>query len=462
MIQSDPEPSPQAAITSVEAREVLDSRGRPTVEVEIVTSGGGRGRAIAPSGASTGSAEALELRDRGDARYDGDGVQTAVENVRQRIGPVLLGVAANEQGVVDALLCQLDESPQKSELGGNALVATSLAAAHAGAASLGVELYQHLHQQFCRHEQREQLEGPSQPMVPLPMVNMISGGLHAGGNLDFQDVLVMPVGAEDYASSLEWAVRIYRRLGELLGEAGFEGRLVGDEGGYGPRLPGNRAAVEMVLAAIEKAGLVPGKDVMIALDVAATHFHEEGTYRLRSEGDKLLSSDQMIDRLESWVDDYPIASIEDGLAEEDWEGWQQLTDRLGQRVQLVGDDLFATNPRRLQRGVVSAAANSVLIKVNQIGTLTETMETVSMARLAGFGTVVSARSGETEDTSIADLAVAVAADQIKIGSIVRSERLAKYNRLLRISEQIPGWSPGLTRAKNRQIKKEDNQNDVLL
>jgi enolase len=273
------------------------------------------------------------------------------------------------------------------------------------------------------------------------MINMISGGLHAGGNIDFQDVLVMPVGAPDYPSSLEWAVRIYRRLGELLGESGYEGRLVGDEGGYGPRLPGNRAAVEMVVLAIEKAGLVPGEQVWIALDVAATHFFEEGNYRLRSEGDRLLSSEQMVDLLESWVEDYPIASIEDGLAEEDWEGWQQLTDRLGRRVQLVGDDLFATNPVRLQRGVVLAVANSVLVKVNQIGTLTETMETVSMARLAGYSTVVSARSGETEDTTIADLAVAVAADQIKIGSIVRSERLAKYNRLLRISEQLPGWSP---------------------
>jgi enolase len=446
MSQSDPGPSTPAAIESVEAREVLDSRGRPTVEVAIRTQGGARGQAIAPSGASTGAAEAIELRDTGDDRYDGDGVRTAVENVRQRIGPALVGVAANEQADVDALLCQLDDSPRKSGLGGNALVATSLAAAHAGAASQGLELYQHLHQQFCQFEEKQQLKEPSQPVIPLPMVNMISGGLHAGGNLDFQDVMVMPVGAEDYPGALEWTVRIYRRLGELLGESGFEGRLVGDEGGYGPRLPGNRAAVEIVVAAIEKAGLVPGDQVMIALDVAATHFYEQGKYRLRSEGDKLLSSAEMIDRLESWVDDYPIASIEDGLAEEDWEGWQQLTDRLGQRVQLVGDDLFATNPSRLQRGVVLAAANSVLVKVNQIGTLTETMETVSMARLAGFGTVVSARSGETEDTSIADLAVAVAADQIKIGSIVRGERLAKYNRLLRISEQLPGWSPHITRG----------------
>ncbi len=441
MIQPDTEPSASGTIESVRAREVLDSRGRPTVEVTITTSGGQQGQAIAPSGASTGSAEAVELRDTGDDWYDGEGVRSAVENVCQTIGPALLGHSAENQAEVDALLCELDGSPQKSQLGGNALIATSLAAAHAGAASRAVPLYLHLYQQFCQFEEQQQLEGPARPVLPLPMINMISGGLHAGGNIEFQDVLVMPAGAPDFPSSLEWAVRIYRRLGALLDESGYEGRLVGDEGGYGPRLPGNRAAVEMVVAAIEKAGLVPGEQVWIALDVAATHFFEEGQYRLRSEGNKLLSSEQMIDRLESWVDDYPIASIEDGLAEEDWEGWQHLTDRLGQRVQLVGDDLFATNPMRLQRGVVSAAANSVLVKVNQIGTLTETMETVSMARLAGFSTVVSARSGETEDTTIADLAVAVAADQIKIGSIVRSERLAKYNRLLRISEQLPGWSP---------------------
>jgi len=441
MIQPDTEPSASGTIESVRAREVLDSRGRPTVEVTITTSGGQQGQAIAPSGASTGSAEAVELRDTGDHWYDGEGVRSAVENVCQTIGPALLGHSAANQAEVDALLCELDGSPQKSQLGGNALIATSLAAAHAGAASRAVPLYLHLYQQFCQFEEQQQLEGPARPVLPLPMINMISGGLHAGGNIEFQDVLVMPAGAPDFPSSLEWAVRIYRRLGALLDESGYEGRLVGDEGGYGPRLPGNRAAVEMVVAAIEKAGLVPGEQVWIALDVAATHFFEEGQYRLRSEGNKLLSSEQMIDRLESWVDDYPIASIEDGLAEEDWEGWQHLTDRLGQRVQLVGDDLFATNPMRLQRGVVSAAANSVLVKVNQIGTLTETMETVSMARLAGFSTVVSARSGETEDTTIADLAVAVAADQIKIGSIVRSERLAKYNRLLRISEQLPGWSP---------------------
>jgi len=441
MIQPDTEPSASGTIESVRAREVLDSRGRPTVEVTITTSGGQQGQAIAPSGASTGSAEAVELRDTGDHWYDGEGVRSAVENVCQTIGPALLGHSAANQAEVDALLCELDGSPQKSQLGGNALIATSLAAAHAGAASRAVPLYLHLYQQFCQFEEQQQLEGPARPVLPLPMINMISGGLHAGGNIEFQDVLVMPAGAPDFPSSLEWAVRIYRRLGALLDESGYEGRLVGDEGGYGPRLPGNRAAVEMVVAAIEKAGLVPGEQVWIALDVAATHFFEDGQYRLRSEGNKLLSSEQMIDRLESWVDDYPIASIEDGLAEEDWEGWQHLTDRLGQRVQLVGDDLFATNPMRLQRGVVSAAANSVLVKVNQIGTLTETMETVSMARLAGFSTVVSARSGETEDTTIADLAVAVAADQIKIGSIVRSERLAKYNRLLRISEQLPAWSP---------------------
>jgi enolase len=428
-------------IATVHAREVLDSRGRPTVEVEIETESGVSGRAIAPSGASTGSAEAIELRDQQDARYDGDGVRQAVGHVCGEIGAAIVGRAAGDQAAVDALLCQLDDSPQKSRLGGNALIATSLAVAHAAAAAAGIPLYQHLHQLFCRHVEADGLSGPARPQMPLPMINMISGGLHAGGNIDIQDVLVMPSGAPDYPTSLEWTVRIYRQLGSLLTESGYDGRLVGDEGGYGPQLENNRMAIELVVRAIEQAGLEAGNQVKIALDVAATHFYEDGQYRLRSEGQKLLSSQQMIDRLESWLDEFPIASIEDGLAEDDWQGWQHLVARLGQRVQLVGDDLFATNPQRVQQGVVSAAANSVLVKVNQIGTLSETLETISLARLAGFSTVVSARSGETEDTTIADLAVGVAADQIKIGSIVRSERLAKYNRLLRIGEEVTDWSP---------------------
>jgi len=275
------------------------------------------------------------------------------------------------------------------------------------------------------------------PRMPVPMTNMISGGLHAGGNLDFQDVLVIPCGAANYPQGLEWIVRVYRRLGERLQRAGYEGRLVGDEGGYGPKLPSNVAAVEFVLQAIEDAGLQPGAQMSIALDVAASHFLQpDGQYQLRSENNACLDSDQMIDRLEQWVERFPITSIEDALAEDDWEGWSKLTRRLGDRVQLVGDDLFTTNASRVARGIEEQAANSVLVKVNQIGTVTETLETIKQARIAGFSLVVSARSGETEDDILADLAVGVAADQIKIGSIVRSERLAKYNRLLRISESL--------------------------
>ncbi|MEO2024097.1 MAG: phosphopyruvate hydratase, partial [Pirellulaceae bacterium] len=275
------------------------------------------------------------------------------------------------------------------------------------------------------------------PCMPVPMTNMISGGLHAGGNLDFQDVLVIPCGAKHYSQGLEWIVRVYRRLGERLQKAGYEGRLVGDEGGYGPGLPGNVAAVEFVVQAIEDAGLRPGEDMAIALDVAASHFLlPNGQYQLRSEDNICLDSDQMIDRLEQWVERFPIISIEDGLAEDDWQGWRRLNERLGDRVQLVGDDLFTTNPDRVAKGIQQEAANSVLVKVNQIGTLTETFETMKRAREAGFSLVVSARSGETEDDILADLAVAAAAEQIKIGSIVRSERLAKYNRLLRISESL--------------------------
>ncbi len=419
-----------SSISKIHAREVLDSRGKPTVEVEVTCSDGAFGRAIVPSGASTGAAEALELRDTHLARYDGQGVQQAVDNVNKALGPALLGQDAADQQAIDASLLQLDPSPQKSTLGGNAILGISLATAHAAAASQNIPLYQHINKLLS-----------SSPTVasalPLPMTNMISGGLHAGGNLDFQDVLIAPVGAPDYRTGLEWTVRVYGRLGELLTSAGFEGRLVGDEGGYGPRLESNRQAVEFVVRAIEAAQLRPGEDVTIALDVAATHFlQSDGTYRLITEKDTTLTSAEMIDRLETWVDEFPITSIEDGLAEEDWTGWQELTRRLGDRVQLVGDDLFTTNERRIAKGIDLGVGNSVLIKVNQIGTLTEALRAIAVARGAGYSLVVSARSGETEDTTIADLAVGVAAEQIKIGSIVRSERLAKYNQLLRIAEDF--------------------------
>ena len=446
-------------ISRIHAREVLDSRGHPTVEVEVHCASGAMGKAIVPAGASTGKAEAHELRDGDPARYDGRGVLKAVENVNRVLAPSFVGVDPAEQAAIDARLCELDGTPQKSRWGANSLLGVSLAAAHAAAADRRIPLYRHLNALWrampAIHDANAG-ETPTQracePRMPLPMTNMISGGLHAGGNLDFQDFLIMPVGAPTYRVGLEWIVRVARRLGELLAKAGFEGRLVGDEGGYGPRLASNRQAAEFVVRAIEAAGLRPRDDVTIAIDVASTHFFDGAHYRLRATGDARLSSAELIDQLASLVDDFPITSIEDGLAEDDWDGWQQLTRRLGGRVKLVGDDLFATNPQRIERGIAAGAANSVLVKVNQIGTLSETLRAMQIAQAAGYGRVVSARSGETEDATIADLAVGVAAELIKIGSIQRSERLAKYNRLLEIEEelaeefQVPGVKTGVRRG----------------
>jgi len=422
------------AISRIHAREVLDSRGRPTVEVEVFVGGELAGRAIVPSGASTGATEARELRDGDARRYDGLGVLNAVANVNECIAPALVGADPVDQCSVDARLLALDASPQKSVLGANAILGVSLAVAHVGAAVRRTPLYRHLAEIFAAVADGR--GAPASPRIPAPMTNMISGGLHSGHNLDFQDVLIIPSAAPDFRTGLEWIVRVYNRLGKLLESAGYEGRLVGDEGGFGPRLKSNERAIEFVVAAIEAAGLRPGEDVTIALDVAASHFYKDGCYRLATESSGELSSQAMIDRLQRLVDKYPISSIEDGLAEDDWSGWQELTRRLGQRVRIVGDDLFTTNPERVRRGIELRAGNSVLVKVNQIGTLSETLETVIVARQAGFSYIVSARSGETEDTTIADLAVATAADHIKIGSIVRGERLAKYNRLLRIEEEL--------------------------
>ena len=419
-------------IKAVRAREVLDSRGKPTVEAEVHLDSGASGSAIVPSGASTGAAEACELRDTASDWYDGQGVRTAVENVERHLGPAIVGLDPREQSQIDRVLLALDGTPQKTKLGANAILAVSLATARAGALAAGVPLYRHLRALMAAEGGVASV--PSAKM-PLPMTNMISGGKHAGGNIDFQDVLIMPVGAADYRTGLEWIVRVYRRLGKLLTDAGYEGYLVGDEGGYGPRLKSNREAVEFVVRAMEAAGLRPGEDVTIALDVAASHFYRDGGYHLAAEGGKLTSS-ELIDRLESWITQFPITSIEDGLAEDDWTGWQELTRRLGSRVKLVGDDLFATSETRLTKGIEMRAANSVLIKVNQIGTLTETFRTMILARRHGYTCVVSARSGETEDDFLADLAVGTAAEHIKIGSITRSERLAKYNRLLRIGEEL--------------------------
>jgi enolase len=431
-----------SSITRIHAREVLDSRGKPTVEAEVYLEGGVVGRASVPSGASTGAAEACELRDGDPARYDGLGVRLAVENVNLLIGPALLGQDAANQQAVDHALIRLDGTPTKMRLGANAILAVSLANSRAAATCKGAPLFQHvadLRRAGFILPPAASPAGqvlPYKPRMPVPMVNMISGGKHAGGNLDFQDILISPAGAADYPTQLEWIVRVYRRLGKLLLDAGYEGYLVGDEGGYGPKLTSNREAVEFVVRAIEAAGLVPGNDVTIALDVAASHFYRDGSYRLAAEQGQKLTSSQMIDRLETWIGEFPIASIEDGLAEYDWAGWKELTTRLGSRVKLVGDDLFATNEKLLQRGIDERVANAVLIKVNQIGTLTETLRTMQLARQHGYTCVVSARSGETEDDFLADLAVGTAADQIKIGSIARSERLAKYNRLLRIAEEL--------------------------
>ncbi len=412
-----------SAISRVHAREVLDSRGNPTVEVEVHCAGGGWGRAIVPSGASTGTHEALELRDGEPARYGGKGVRRAVANVNQVIGPQLIGRPVSEQAAIDRRLIELDGTPNKSRLGGNAILGVSLACAHAAAASQGLPVFRYL-------------DPDERGNLPLPMVNMISGGLHAGGHLDFQDFLLLPIGARSYSDALEMSVRVYRQLGWLLDEHDFEAALVGDEGGYGPKLESNEQAIELLVEAIEWAGLAPGRDASIAIDVASSHFYRDGAYHLRLLPGRPLASEGMIELLGQWVGRFPILSIEDALAEDDWAGWQKLTEALGQRVQLIGDDLFATNPMRLQRGIAEKAANSVLVKLNQIGTLTETLEVIRLAKAAGYAPVISARSGETEDTTIADLAVATGAGQIKIGCVTRSERLAKYNQLLRIEESL--------------------------
>jgi enolase len=410
-------------ITRLHAREVLDSRGRPTVEAEVFTSAGAWGRASVPSGASTGRHEAVELRD-GDERL---GVRKAVANVRDTLAPALQGHNVADQAGIDRALVELDGTPNKSRLGANALLSVSLGCAHAAAAARGQPLWRYLDR--------------GSASLPLPMVNMISGGLHAGGNLDFQDFLLLPVGARSFSEALEMSVAVYRALGRTLRVLGFEGTLVGDEGGYGPKLPSNEMAAQCVVEAIRHAGLQPGRDAALAIDVAATHFFDDGRYRLREGGGKVLDAGGMVDRLAAWANDYPILSIEDGLAEDDWAGWRELTRRLGDRAQLIGDDLFVTNPERLGRGIHEGVANAVLVKVNQIGTLTEALAVVEQAHAAGYRCVVSARSGETEDSTLADLAVATGAGQIKIGSVARSERLAKYNQLLRIEEELPRFSP---------------------
>jgi enolase len=414
-------------IRRVWAREVFDSRGNPTVEVEIHCDGGAKGRAIVPSGASTGKHEARELRDNDPSRFGGKGVRKAVDNVCRAIGPRLLGSPVTDQVRIDQLLRELDGTSDKSKLGANAILGTSLACAHAAAVAEDLPLWAYLAR--CVPEEVK-------PRLPTPMVNMISGGLHAGGNLDFQDFLFVPVGTGSFFQALEMSVAVYRALGRVLTEKGYDGTLVGDEGGYGPRLPSNEDALQVLLVAIEKAGLTPGKDAVLAVDVGSSQFYRDGSYHLHAHTSRKLSSQELADLFCRWVDRYPIVAIEDGMAEDDWEGWKKLTELVSHRVQLIGDDLFVTNPARLRHGIASKIANCILVKPNQIGTLTETLDLIALAHSGGYGTVISARSGETEDTTIADLAVATGAGQIKIGSVARSERLAKYNQLLRIEEDL--------------------------
>ena len=425
-------------LSQLKAREVLDSRGRPTVEVEATASTGAVGRAIVPSGASTGRHEALELRDTDDRRHGGQGVLRAVRNVHDEIVPEVVGIDLDDQSAIDAAMVALDGTPNKSRLGANAVLGVSLACAHAAAAARGEELYVHLNR-LWRQRLGPSANGDGDPVLPMPMVNMISGGLHAGGNLDFQDFLIIPVGASTYSQALETTALIYRAVGAVLkGKGEVTAHLVGDEGGYGPRLRTNAQAVEHILEAVFACGLELHRDVAIALDVAASGLLDpaDGAYHLTATGDDILDAGGMIDLLEHWAKLYPIVSIEDALGEDDWEGWSRLTARLGSSVQLIGDDLFATQPERLRLGIERQSANAVLIKLNQVGTLSETFETIHLARRHGYRTIVSARSGETEDTTIADLAVATGCGQIKIGSVSRSERLAKYNRLLRIEQHL--------------------------
>jgi len=409
------------AISAVHAREVLDSRGNPTVEVEVRLGGGAGGRAIVPSGASTGAHEAVELRDGDRARYGGKGVLRAVANVNGEIAAAVGGRDGLDQAGLDRALVDLDGSPNKGRLGANALLAVSLAVAHAAAAAEGKPLYRYL-------------GGASAHVLPVPLVNIVNGGKHAMDSTDFQEFMIAPLGAPTFAEALRWAAETFHALGGLLHERGFA-TTVGDEGGYAPSLGTNEDAIGVVLEAIQRAGYVPGEQIAIALDPAATEVYSEGRYVLTREK-RTLSSDELIAFWADWVDRYPIVSLEDGLAEDDWAGWTALTAQLGDRIQVMGDDLLVTNTGRLARAIQEKAANSILIKLNQIGTLTETRQAVEMAQAAGWRAIVSHRSGETEDTTIADLVVALGTGQIKTGSVSRGERIAKYNRLLRIEEEL--------------------------
>ncbi len=424
----------ETTIEDIIAREILDSRGNPTLEVEVMLLDGSWGRAAVPSGASTGVHEALELRDGDKGRYAGKGVLKAVDHVNSSIAELLVGWDATEQQAIDRAMLELDGTPNKSKIGANAILGTSLAVAKAAASSLELPLYRYIGGVYAH-------------VLPVPMMNILNGGAHTGWqSTDAQEFMIMPLGAESFSEGLRWGAEIYHTLKNVLKERGYTA-LVGDEGGYAPALKANSEAVEVILEAIQKAGYKSGEQVAIALDPAASEFFEAdtGLYNLRTEGKK-LSSEKMIDFWKSWVDQYPIVSLEDGLAQDDWEGWKMLTQQLGERLQIVGDDLLVTNPERVRRAIKQKAANALLVKLNQIGTLTETIEAVETCHRAGWHAVTSHRSGETEDTTISDLVVALNMGQIKTGAPARSERVAKYNQLLRIEAELgdvaryAGWS----------------------
>ena len=410
-----------AVITDVYAREIMDSRGNPTVEVEVYLEDGTIGRAAVPSGASTGQFEAVELRDSGSPRYLGKGVLQAVANVNDIIGPAILGFDASEQVAIDGVMIELDGTPNKAKLGANAILGVSMAVARAAAESYDLPLFQYL-------------GGTNAKELPVPMMNILNGGAHADNNVDIQEFMIMAIGASSFMEALRYCAEVYHTLKGVLKAKGLA-TGVGDEGGFAPNLGSNEEALQVITEAIEKAGLVVGKDIVFAIDAASSEFYKDGKYHLAGEG-KVKTAAEMVEYYAELCEKYPIYSIEDGLAEEDWEGWKLLTERLGKTVQLVGDDLFVTNTERLSRGIKEDTANAILIKVNQIGTLTETFDAIEMAKRAGYTAVISHRSGETEDSTIADIAVAVNAGQIKTGAPARSERVAKYNQLLRIEDML--------------------------
>ncbi|RII26834.1 MAG: phosphopyruvate hydratase [Geobacter sp.] len=409
-------------ITDVYAREILDSRGNPTLEVEVFLESGAMGRAAVPSGASTGEREALELRDGDKSRYLGKGVLTAVDNVNDIIADEVIGMEASDQVGIDRKMLEMDGTEYKSKLGANAILGVSLAVAKAAADEAGLPLYQYI-------------GGSNAKELPLPMMNILNGGAHADNNVDIQEFMIMPAGAPNFREALRMGAEIFHALKGVLKSKGYN-TAVGDEGGFAPNLKSNEEALEVIMEAIEKAGYKPGEQVLLALDVASSELFKDGVYTLENEAQPKKTPEQMVDFYENLVNKYPIISIEDGMAENDWDGWKKLTDRLGKRIQIVGDDLFVTNPAILKEGIQKGIANSILIKLNQIGTLTETLDAIEMAKRAGYTCVISHRSGETEDTTLADLAVAVNAGQIKTGSLCRTDRVAKYNQLLRIEDEL--------------------------